>query len=465
MRAVHCLAAAALVLGAVGCAVPKGAGFPDVAKTIEERTGAKVHWFTGSEEDAKVDKLVDDLLEKKLDAASAVQIALLRNPGLQATYEELGVAQADVVQAGLLRNPRVGASVRFPFGAGLRPVDIGVAQDFLSAFLIPAKKRLAEAEFERVKLAVSQEVLDVATRARVAFLSCVAARQKLALGKAVLDAAKASTEAAQRQPDASGAGELASVTERSAYERVLLDVARLEGQANDAREELLVVMGLFGPQAASLQVPDALDDLPAQDPPLEKVEQTAIEARFDVAAARRGSEVTARAIDLAKAGRYTAILDLGIDFSREEGKLYLGPSAGVTLPIFDQGQALIFALEARKRAADQRLFAVSIEARSDARRQKARVLLARQIVDRFRTVRIPVADRAVALSEERRDTTPLGALALLLARRDAADARGGHVDALRDYWVARAELDRALGGRPPEATARKDEAAGSSPAK
>ena len=36
---------------------------------------------------------------------SAVQVALLNNRGLQATYAELGIAEADVVQAGRLRNP------------------------------------------------------------------------------------------------------------------------------------------------------------------------------------------------------------------------------------------------------------------------------------------------------------------------------------------------------------------------
>ena len=36
-------------------------------------------------------------------------------PGdFQATYEELGIAQAELVEAGLLHNPTLGAEVRFP---------------------------------------------------------------------------------------------------------------------------------------------------------------------------------------------------------------------------------------------------------------------------------------------------------------------------------------------------------------
>jgi len=43
-----------------------------------------------------------------------VQIALLNNKDLQATYEDLSIAQADLVQAGLLQNPVFGASLALP---------------------------------------------------------------------------------------------------------------------------------------------------------------------------------------------------------------------------------------------------------------------------------------------------------------------------------------------------------------
>ena len=48
---------------------------------------------------------VKKLLAAPLTADAAVQIALINNRGLQATYAELGIAEADVVQAGRLRNP------------------------------------------------------------------------------------------------------------------------------------------------------------------------------------------------------------------------------------------------------------------------------------------------------------------------------------------------------------------------
>src|SRR5262245_40123066 len=96
--------AAAVVLLLAGCTVPREAGFPDVQTLLAQRTGARVHWNQGGPEDAKVERLVRELWAHELTAESATQIALLNNPRLQARYESLGVAQADLVQAGLLRN-------------------------------------------------------------------------------------------------------------------------------------------------------------------------------------------------------------------------------------------------------------------------------------------------------------------------------------------------------------------------
>ena len=99
-----CLCALLLLLS--GCATfDQRAGFSDVRTAVEERSGKRVAWNLGTELDAEAAEDVRRLLAGPLTADAAIQVALLNNRGLQATYAELGVAQADVVQAGLLTNP------------------------------------------------------------------------------------------------------------------------------------------------------------------------------------------------------------------------------------------------------------------------------------------------------------------------------------------------------------------------
>ena len=106
-------AALTCVAGLTGCASMKpGMGFDDVRQGASDRTGMRVHWNNGSAEDQEVAAAVSAMLDKDLTADAAAQVALLNNHELQAVYEELNLAQADVVQAGLLRNPILSGEVR-----------------------------------------------------------------------------------------------------------------------------------------------------------------------------------------------------------------------------------------------------------------------------------------------------------------------------------------------------------------
>src|SRR5688572_29597352 len=158
-------ASAVVVAAAVagGCAsVPDRAGFDDVQRSVAERTGAKVHWNRGTPADAAVAESVRAMLGRQITADEAVQVALLNNRRLQATYEDLMIAQADVVAAGLLKNPVFDAEVRFPEGGGGVGLEMAVVQDFLDLLHLPLRKRQAGAAFEAAKLRASGEVIDLA---------------------------------------------------------------------------------------------------------------------------------------------------------------------------------------------------------------------------------------------------------------------------------------------------------------
>ncbi|MDQ2988382.1 MAG: RND transporter, partial [Pseudomonadota bacterium] len=101
---------AAAALSAVflaGCASlsPDG-GLTDVARLTESRIGQPVSFSTDPRSGtANGDATLRALLGKTLTVDSAVRIALLNNTSLKASFDELGVSEADFVQAGRLRNP------------------------------------------------------------------------------------------------------------------------------------------------------------------------------------------------------------------------------------------------------------------------------------------------------------------------------------------------------------------------
>ncbi len=436
----------AMAAPTVGC-VPKEAGFPDVARAVESRTGYKILWNRGGAADGEVATRVSALLAKPLGVDEAVQIALLGNRRLQGTYEDLMIAQADVVQAGLLRNPVLSGSLRFPLDQrGAPNIEVGVEQDFLDVLLIPARKRLASSAFEAAKLRVGSEVLRLAADVRVAYFTLQGAQQVASMRRTIAEAGSASVELAQRQHDAGNISDLDLAGEQALYEQIRLDLARSEGEILGAREHLIRLMGLFG-EGVSFTLPDRLPDLPAADPSLDHLETLAITRRLDVAAAREEAQTSAHQLALASGGRWL-VGGVGADVERDvDGKRVVGPTARLELPIFDQKQALLARLEAELRQRQERLAALAIDARSEVREARGRVLATRAVAVHYRSVVIPLRERIVALSQQHYDAMLLGVYQLLMAKQSEVTSYREYIEAVRDYWIARAELARATGGK------------------
>jgi outer membrane protein, heavy metal efflux system len=439
-----------LVLGGfcAGCAGTSAEGsFRDVAALVEARSGQKIAWDQGGPADQAVEQRIAVLLKNELSADQAVQIALLRNRSLQGIYEELSVAQADLVQAGLLKNPALGASLTFPLGGGPGAhLEMGVVQSFLDLFLIPARKTLAGAELEHAKLKVGTAALDLAADVRSAYYTLQGAQQILALRRVIVEAASASAELAKRQNEAGNLSELDLVNEQGQAEQVELDAARSEADVMAARERLTRLMGLWGPQV-SWTITAQLPPLPKAEPPLAHLESLAIAQRLDIAAARQEMQVAAYAFSIADTS-FIREVGAGADLEVESGH---GPAAGpaleLELPIFDQGRAESARKAALFRQSRHRLAQLAIEARSQVREARSRLLATRAVVERYRDVLIPIRERIVALSQQKYNAMLMGVYELLLAKQSEVNTYREYIEAVRDYWIARSDLERAAGGR------------------
>ncbi len=159
-----------------GCAsLSEDAGFNDVEQAVEQRTGAQTKWLRSDEEAGSVRGRVKELLGKPLTAQDAVQIALLNNPGLQAGYADVGIAEADLVQASRWRGPTF-SFARLRRGDE-REYERSVFFDVLGLITIPLSVRGEEARFAAAKSRAASEGLRVALEARKAWFNAVAARE------------------------------------------------------------------------------------------------------------------------------------------------------------------------------------------------------------------------------------------------------------------------------------------------
>lgn len=438
----------ALALSA--CAtVSKERGHDEVARIVKERTGLSTSWEQGTPEDERVAARVAELLTDGLDRHRAIEIALVNNPSLQATYEELGVSQAEMVQAGLLSNPSLGGSIAWPVdGEGGRiEYEGSIAQNFLDIFVLPLRKRVAREQFMADTLRVAHEALQVAANVSKAFAEVQAHTRLLDLRRMVLQAAQAASELAERQHRAGNITDLALATENATYQQTKLDLAREELELMKRREELNRLLGLWGPQT-EWAVAEELPELPPQELPLEHLEATAIRQRLDIDAARKQALLLSNAVGLARTSRLFGLIEVGVHVHQDpDGPRLFGPTLSLELPIFDRRQALIAKLEAQRRQADRRLAALSVDARSQVRIARAQMLAARQVVDHYGSVLLPLRERVVEHAQLQYNGMQIGLYELLSAKREQVEAYRSYLESVRDYWIARAELERVMGGR------------------
>jgi len=435
-------------LFASGCAQSTGDHFANVQKLTCDRTPRVIRWNQNSPQDTAITRELREMLAKPLGAEEAVQIALFNNRGLQATFEDLGIAQADLVQAGLMSNPRFFASVRFPDVAPRTPdSEFSIAADFLDLLMIPLRKQIAGDRLGIAERRVADAVLALEHDVRVAFYTYQGRRQTIALQKTIDDAQQIALDIARRQHQAGNIGDLDLASEEATYSTMKLDLARTQAMARSDREELNRLMGLWGNESAAWQTTEKLPELIDIEPPMEHLESLAIRQRLDLDAARRETHLIAQSIGLTEQFRLSG-LEIGVDTEHDPtGFNVTGPILSVEIPIFDQKQAQVARLQAEYRQGLNRLTALAIDIRSNVRATRDRVIAARELARLYRDELIPQRRRVTQLSELHYNAMLLGIDRWLIARQSEVSAYKEYIDAMRDYWIAKADLERAVGGR------------------
>ena len=442
-----------LAAGLSGCtavAIDPHAGFSQVSQLVTERIGKEASWTPGTEESPFALEAIKARLQDGLSENDAVQIALLNNSDLQALYARLGIAQADLVQASLLHNPVIDATTGFPVGGGIVDLGFGVAIDFIDLLYTPLRKRVATAKFEETKLRVAAEVLDVAWRTQTAFYRHQANEQMVEMHRQVAASTTASFDLAQRMREAGNMRELDLASEHALAEEAKLDLRLAEVVVRESRETLNMLMGLWGEESQAWTVTSMRLPEPPREPlNAEHVESRAIERSLDLAAAERLIAAAAENVTLDRTSGLFPELIVGGKGERDDAKWKPGPTFTLPLPFFDRGQARIARAQAELRQARELRSALAVRIRAVARSTRDRLDGHRDRALHYRDVLLPVRGRVLHETYLQYNAMQVGPVALLQAKEQQIEAAVRYIDALREYWMAHADLALILAGRLP----------------
>ena len=428
----------------------------DVEKKVQERSGIPVQNLKRDPE-KKPAESPDNLSADRLPLDTALKIALTNNSEIQATFQDLGIARADVWQATLFKNPTFDGFVRFPNNRTIpdgdstkrarNNVELSISQDFIDILLMPFKRRVATAEYDAVKLRVTDAVLGFILEVKKAYYDAQAAEESRALRKTALEAAEAAVELAERQQKAGALKELDLSAERVAYEETKLDYQKSLAEETLAREPLNRLIGLGDHDAAVWKINSPLKDLPEVDPKLDDLEIRAVSERLDLAAVRAQTKSLKRNLTATRLGIIPQA-EIGLNTEKEiDGGRVSGPTWNVEVPVWDQQLAKGSKAKAQWRQSRFTETAYEIKVKSEVRQAVTHLQAARTAVESYRDKIIPEREKITGLLLLKYNYMLAGVYQLLDAKQKEVVAHREYIDGLKDYWSALAELERAVGGK------------------
>jgi cobalt-zinc-cadmium efflux system outer membrane protein len=251
---------------------------------------------------------------------------------------------------------------------------------------------------------------------------------------------------AQRQHEAGNIKDLALAQQQASYSRSRLDVATTEGEIRRNREKLNRLLGLWGADT-EWQIAGELPEVPSSDLPITGLERLAISQRLDLQADYLRVTSQAKELGLTKSFRLVGALDFAVESEREtDSQTRTGPRFAIELPIFNQGQARIARGEAALRQAQDKFEALAIDVRSQIRELRDELTSKRETARFYQDELLPGQRRILSESLMNYNAMEIGNFELFTAKAEEARTEREYLEAVRDYWITRAELERAVGG-------------------
>lgn len=430
-----------------GCAsFSTDAGFAPVQQTAKERLGKDLLLSRTETDRDSIDRRVAELLAAPLTVDAAVQVALLNNRGLQAGFQELGITEAERVQAGRLPNPGISVG-RLTRGTEVE-LEWGLHFNLARLLALPLVGRMEARRIEQVQGRVAMSVLALAADTRKAWVHALAAEESVRYLRQVKQVADASSELARRMEQVGNFNKLQRAREQGFSADAALNLARAEQVQRSARERLIRLLGVWGEQT-QFKLPDRLPDLPKQAFDLPDIERVALAQRLDVQGARLDVAQTARNLGLTRTTRFINVLEAGVlRNSSNEAPTQRGWEVGFELPLFDWGDARVARAEAVYMQAVHRAAETAINARSEVREAYGAYRSAHDIARHHADEIVPLRKQIAEENLLRYNGMLIGVFELLADARAQIASVNAAIEAKRDFWLAQAELDMALIGKP-----------------
>ncbi|HZR89091.1 MAG TPA: TolC family protein [Bradyrhizobium sp.] len=436
-------------LGLSGCASFSPDSGMGAVSAITDQAIRKDTAFIRSADDAEAASgKVKKLLSRPLSGDAAVQLALLDNKGLQAAYDELALAETDLVEASLPPNPVF--SVSRISGDGASEVERQIVGDILALATLPARSDIARDRFRAAQLKAALQTLQLAAEVRRAYVRAVAANEMVGLLTEAKSTAQATAQLAGKLGETGSLNKLDQAREQVFYAETTAELATARDAAASAREKLARLLGLWDGDLA-FRIPDHLPPLPRRPQTQPFIEADAVSHRIDLQMARIELAALAKSLQLTDATRFVTLLDVaGINRRTHDPDTApfreRGFDVAFQIPIFDGGEVRVRQAAETYDRAFNRLTEQAINIRSQAREAYRSYRSAYDIASHYQREILPLRKIITEETQLQFSSMQVDVFALLVEARQRIGSQRAAIEANRAFWLAQSELQAVVNG-------------------
>jgi outer membrane protein TolC len=439
----------AAALGLSGCASFSPDSGMTFVSDIAGQTIKKDVAFVRSADDAeRTDATVRHLLKRSLTVDAAAQVALLNNKGLQAAYNELALAETDLVQESLPPNPVF--SISRIAGDGASEIERQVVGDILALATLPFRSEIARDRFRQAQLRAALETLRLAAEVRRAYFRAVAANEMVGLLTDAKSTAETTAQLATKLGETGSLNKLDQAREQVFYAETTAELATARQEAGSSRENLARLMGLWDGDL-NFRIPDRLPALPGHPLTLPFIEADAVGHRIDLQIARLELVALAKSLDLTQATRFVTLLEVAGVAKRTKDPdtpafRERGFDVQFQIPIFDGGEVRVRQAIETYNQAFNRLTERAINVRSEARDAYRIYRSSYDIASHYQREILPLRQIITDEMQLRFSSMQVDVFALLTEARQRIASLRAAIDAKREFWLAQSDLQTVVNG-------------------
>lgn len=416
--------------------------FEPIRDASKNRIGAQPTWKSGPDPLGVAQKISTGLTLEQ-----AIALAVDFNPKIQALFEEIGIAKADLIQAGFYTNPQLETLFRIPRNDDNRTnIELSLGFRLSDLWQVPLRKKVAQDSAELKTYEIVSELLQLRKSVQQQYADCLYHQQYLQLVQEITQVVQDLKERINYRYQFGYATKLDKYYAQTKLAEWRAHILQAHAELHASYIELREMLG----SAGLTKHVELLDTLPIDQliHSKEQLEKYAL-SYHPLVLVSHAQIARAKHTISYEASRVFDDVTIGVAYERdfEQGTSGVGPSFGLSIPLFDTNYGNIERAKYEKKQAEKSLFVTQEHLVKELTTRYLMYQSYREQIELYTEEAIPPVTKAIAFSKEYFDKMQMSLIVFLDTQIDLFQTNIKLLELQRMALHEHSELEYAVGAQ------------------